>query len=428
MEKPARRSEATAASLAWVYFAAVMCSYALITLHAAHPPAFVDYPDWVYQGVLFQHVLAGHPIHGYALKSYPVPNSATTIGIGLLCSIFSWQKAGEVWICVYLALAGAASYAMARTTGRNDWQLVISLPTILFLNLDFWYGHISVEIGLCLLMLLVCLLFQECGPLAVSAMLTCIFFVHMEACAAACLLTMVWYGSRRQWPRLLSLAPAIALTLWYGIARFRRGNADAGELTHADYRYGSPAFLIYKANTYLKTFGYVNARTMALQSQSERIFGRGLFLVLLAAAVCLSALILYKLLRLVGAEGNNLRFFVLILLIVSLLLPQVTLAVADPGSRLLLMAAAVGVFFVPWKGRGATCIAALSVMLCVANLWQFARIEANPRLPGEAKNLPATVLTFGHVEPEMRLGYYDSLQRGAFDQSIFPTGLFLRQR
>ena len=49
-------------------------------------------------------------------------------------------------------------------------------------------------------------------------------------------------------------------------------------------------------------------------------------------------------------------------------------------------------------------------------------------MAGWARDLPGAVLQYGHVEPEMRLRYYDKLQAGEMDQEIFTTALFYRQR
>jgi hypothetical protein len=411
----------------WFFTGGMLAAYAAVILFASFPPPLVDYPDWVYQGVLFHGILIGHPAAGYTLKHYPVPNSATTLGIGLLNVVMNWRWAGKVWVCLYLALAAFSSWRLSHAVGARDWRLIVSLPAVLFVNLDFWYGHISFEIGLCLTMLLLAMLIRETTDVAVAAMLLVIFFVHMEACAAATLLTLLWYAVRRDWWRLRCVAPALALTIWYGIARFAKGNVDGGSLIRADYPYGSHNFLIYKANCFFKVFGYVNARTLEGGSESEALLGRSLFLMLLIASLCLGALILWQLVRVARNGSRALRIFILILLLCSLLLPQVALGVADPGSRLLLMAAAVGLFGIEWKRPVGTAIACLSVLLCVANLWQFARIERSPIMPGHVRDLPAALLTYGHVEPATRLEYYEKLNRGEMDETIFPTAMFVKR-
>jgi hypothetical protein len=185
--------------------------------------------------------------------------------------------------------------------------------------------------------------------------------------------------------------------------------------------------MIYKANCFFKVFGYVNARTLAGGSESEAILGRGLFLLLLIASLCLGGLILSQLVRVARNGSIPLRIFMVVLLLCSILLPQAILGVADPGSRLLLMTAAVGLFGIEWKSPVGTAIACLSVVLCAANLWQFARIERSPMMPGHVRDLPAALLTYGHVEPATRLEYYEKLKSGEMDETIFPTGMFVKR-
>lgn len=415
--------------LASLYFAVVMLTYAVIILTARTPPPFVDYPDWVYQGSLFHGVLSGHPPAGYALKLYPVPNSVTTVGIGLLGTLLPWAWAGKVWICLYLALASFSTWALASSLKLREWRLISTLPAIVFLNLDFWYGHISFEIGMCLVMLLLSMLIREKPKWWIAGLLLLIFFTHMEACAGSLLLLGIWCAMKGEWRRLWASLSVIGVTLWYGIARFASGNQDGRGLMESQYRYGSGAFLVYKVNTFFKTFGYVNARTMDGLSQSERILGRGLFVLLIAASLCIACLCLIRVIgdavtRSDDAGRRSMQIFVLALLVISLFLPHLLLGVADPGSRLLLMATSVGLFLVDWRRPMGTAIAGLSIIFCVVNTIQFAKLDHNPLLQGQPKDLPTALLTYGHVEPSMRVIYYEKLSEGRMDQKIFPSGIF----
>jgi hypothetical protein len=411
--------------LAGAYFVAIMAAYAAVILAAPAPPPFVDYPDWVYQGVLFHLVLTGHPAAGYALKPYPVPNSLTTAALGVLGLFLRWDWAGKVWECCYLALASFASWSLARALRAGDWRLTLALPALLFLNLVFWNGDVAVETGMCLVMLLLAMLLRGATTAAISAMLVLLFFTHMEACGAALLLVLLWSFFARDRRLPLAILPASALTVWYALARYLRGNLDGRALLHADYPYGSGSFFLYKANTLFKTFGYVNARTPSGLSISEAIFGRPLFCLLLAASLCLALLAWWSMLRGLRSAAPVLRWSVILLLLLALALPQVWLGVADPGTRLLLIACSIALFLVDWRQPAGTAIAWLSVFLCVANLWQFAAIERNPFHPGQPRDLPAPVLVYGHMEPAERLLFYDELRSGRRNIYVFETGLFV---
>jgi hypothetical protein len=420
--------------LAWrgslLFFAAMMIGYSWVVLAASNPPPFVDLPDWVYQGVLFHNVLTGHPFVGYALKHYPVPNSTTTVGLGLLDSLMPWQWAGKVWVVLYLGLASFASWASVCALQLRDWRLTMAMPAILFVNLNFWYGHISFEIGVCLVLLLLAMLVRGRSRGAVAGMLVLVFFTHMEACAAALLLLLLWCAVMRDWRRLAGAVPALALTVWYAIARFASGNADARGVPGADYMYGSKAFLIYKANTFSKSFGFINACARDGSSISEHLLGRIVFVALFAASLAMAAICLVKMAR-AASEGRPgtprrvIALFFFALLAISALLPQVWLGVADPGSRLVLLASAAGLLIVDWRGRTGTAIALLSAVFCSVNLYQLARVEQNPQAAGTTGNLPAAMLRYGHVEPATRLEYYKKLQRGELDETIFSTAMFV---
>ena len=420
---------------AWFGLAAMMVAYSCVILAARMPPPFVDLPDWVYQGVLFHGVLTGHPFAGYALKHYPIPNSTTTVALGLLDSILPWQWAGKVWIVFYLGLSGFVSWVVLRVLAIDDWRAVVAMPGIVFVNLNFWYGHISFEFGVLLVLLLLAMLVRGSSTPWLAAMMTLIFFTHMEACACALLLLGVWCAMTRDWKRMSAALPTVALTVWYMAARFGGGNADARGIPLPDYKYGSGAFLVYKANTFFKTFAYVNARMKSGPSLSEAILGKGVFVALILASLVLAILCLTQISRAVLAaylDGNSplprrvVAWFVAALLLVSVLLPQIWLGVADPGSRLLLMAAAGGLLLIDWRGRSGLGIAILSAIFCLANLFQLARVEQNPEMKGAPRDLPAALLLYGHVELETRLQYYDALQDGKMDAPIFPTALFIR--
>ena len=415
---------------AWTFFGLVMLSYSCVVLLATNPPPFVDFPDWVYQGVLFHGVLTGHPIAGYALKHYPVPNSTTTICLGLLDTILPWQWAAKLWVVMYFALASFSTWLLSKALHLQAWQLIVAIPGILFLNLNFWYGHISFEIGLCLVMLLAALLIRHASQTSIAILLTAIFFTHMEACAGALLLLAVWVAFTHEARRLWTATLPALLTLWYAIARFTGGNADSRGIPPADFAYGSGRFLIYKANTFAKTFGYVNSISSNGLSQTERFFGRNGLLVLIVLSLCIAGFALFAIFRAIAnldsLERRVLGTFALLLLLISLFLPQAILGTFDPGSRLLLMAAATGFYLVDWPRKSSTLIAILSIVFCLINLLQLAKIERNPTIPGHQRDLPVALTTYGHVQPDTRIIDYQRLQQGEMDLDIFSTAMFLR--
>ncbi|HEU5340251.1 hypothetical protein [Edaphobacter sp.] len=398
-----------------------------------NPPAFVDFPDWVYQGFLLHGWMAGHHVAGYALKRYAVPNSTTTVGLGLLDTVLTWQWAGKAWIAIYILLAGFATWMLSKATRGSDWRLMVALPGSVFFNLDFWYGHISFEMGMFLTFLLVALMIREASSVTLSLLLVLIFFTHMEACACALLFLGIWSWEKKQLRRLWVGVPAILLTAWYAVGRFSSGNPDGG-MADVGYRYGSKTFIIYKVNTYFRTFGYVNVCDMQGHSVSELFLGRALFVLLIAASLCVAALIIWLMLRFLlepdehNGSHRSIKIFLVALLALSLFLPHTILGTADPGSRLLLMAVAIGSYFVRWNRPAGTMIACLSVLFCLVNLYQLARVSRGPLVQGRQKDLPAAILRYGHVEPAIRVHLYKAIEQGQMDQIVFTSGLFTQSR
>jgi hypothetical protein len=425
-------SKATGWKLAWLYFGAVMLGYCVVILAAPLPPTFVDYPMWAYEGILFHSFITGHAVAGYTIKHYPVPQSMTAVMVGLLNLLFTWNLAIKLWICIYLALAGIASWMMARAMRVSSALLVITLPPVIFLNLDMWWGHISFEVGMCLVMMFIALALEESRSWVLSLLLVAIFFSHMEACACALLFLGLWILFTRRWRRVWIAVPTLLLSLWYALGRVASGNADGGNVPGAANPYGSARFLIFKASSYFKIFGYVNARTMEGLSQSEAIFGKPLFVTLVMLSLCLGGLCLYGLIRAAlvprDIDRKDLRAFVLLLIVFAAFVPQIFLGSSDPGSRLVLMAASIGLFLFDWRGFSGKAIAVLGVVFCVVNFWQFARLDVTPTLPGHVADLPTPLLTYGQTYPPASVIYYDHLASRDMTLDISSTALFLRNR
>ena len=214
-----------------IFFVTSFAIFALVILFSAEPPLLRDYPDWVYQGVLLAKTLAGHPVAGYALKPYPVPNALTTIGLALLTLVFGWQLAAKLWLLVYLILASVASLYAGSVFGVKEKGLWWVLPATLFLGQLFWFGTISFNIGLCLLLVIACKLYQrqERPSLFVFLLVTC-FFVHLIVYASALLMVFLYNVQYRRWKLSFVGLATMPLLLWYfaGRALAPSGERDIG--------------------------------------------------------------------------------------------------------------------------------------------------------------------------------------------------------
>ncbi len=414
-------------------FFALFALYATSVASVRNPPPFVDYPDWVYQGVLFAHWIGHHNVPGYLLKSYPIPNSLTTVGIGLLASVFPWQAAAKLWICIYfLSCVGVGLWILRRYKSFSGSFLLV-LPGTVFLNLAFWYGHLNFEFGLCLLVLLAATLFYDYhGSKSIAFLLVLMFFAHMEACACGMLLFLCYCFDRRKKEDLLQLLPDLVLTGWYGAGRYLSGDVDGKAAMPMQYHYASKNFIVFKIGSFFKTLGYVNVASSNGTSLTEHLMGKWIMLCLAVLSI-LMGLVFF--IGLVWAAKRELRttrstrflwLFVLIIFVIFMFLPQSMLGTADPGSRIMLCGIAVGMFLLAdKKSRLFPFLAFCSIVFCVVNLWQFRVVEFSPHLADEVRDTPPGILKkYAHVEPSTRLNFYQSLQLGKWDQNIFPTALF----
>ncbi len=212
-----------------VFFIACFTIFALITFTSSRPPLFMDYPDWVYQGVLFGRVLSGHPVSGYTLKHYPVPNTISTIGLGLLSLAFGWAMAARLWVILYLTVACATGIRVIKIFGIQEWSVWWILPGVLFFSRAYWLGTVNFDLGLCVFLLLACVLYQrQERSLIVVGLLVLCFFLHLIAYAAALLLTVLYCLQHRSWKLASASLITLPLVGWYAAGRiFGHGNESA---------------------------------------------------------------------------------------------------------------------------------------------------------------------------------------------------------
>lgn len=426
------------------YLSAIFLAYAIVILFSAHAPLLQDYPDWVYQGVLFQHRISGHLDPGYVLNSFPVPNSLTTVALGMLNFVAGWSIAAKVWLVLLFVFAIYAMRRFERALGQPTGWTYFLAPTFVVLNMSFWTGNINFQFGVCLVLLWVAILAENrkqqmsnTDVARLSLVLTSIFFCHMIACAVAILFLALFVVQTQQYRLIISILPSAALTVWYKIglivAQVRPADNADGAI-----RYASPAFFLYKANGYLKALGCTNVVTPGNHSSiTLMLLKREGFVVFVLLHGLLGGCLL--LLGWRGFRGRyptqeDLRFLwrgLLVLVVLSVLAPSFWLGVFNPGYRLLQLAIAVGVFLaVPASAdtsrRLVVCTAAIAVTCGVLNFLQFAAVQRNPLMQGALdQKLPRKIVTqLSWVAPAIRSDYYVALRRGVMEKPIFNSGLF----
>ncbi len=117
--------------------------YTLFLFSSHVAPSLTDYCDWTYEGVLLRNRLLGIPDLAHTLRQYPVPNSATTLGIGLLSLVFSWQLAAKLWLFLMLLFAFLVTRFMMMLQPNQEKLLWLIVPAGIFLNVNLWYGFMN---------------------------------------------------------------------------------------------------------------------------------------------------------------------------------------------------------------------------------------------------------------------------------------------
>ena len=425
------------------YAAGLFLLYALVLFGHAGPPSLTDFANWTYQGVLLSDHLRGVPDTAHMLKSYPVPNSAVTVGIGVLALVLPWMVAAKMWLCAQLLLSFASLKHLFRTTRGNAavWGIV---PTAVFLNTNFWYGFANFEVGLCWVMLMASLLVrrerEEEGALrrewVFGGLLLLLFFTHMIPFAFAGLLLLLYAWQTRRFRVLWQLLPSVVVSAWYLLGRYLvAGDADGQAGMVSPVRSYTAAFWAYKVNSYLKSFGLINPGSPA-GSEDVAVFGRVVFALLVLVNVVLCVLLGWRMLRAARrsiGEGAGERFLwygVAALVPLYLLAPGTALGVSDPGSRLLQAGLALALVLCGRETGRMLLEVVCATVLAMTGLFLFVRLGFPSGEVPEARGepLPRALVIFAHVPNHDQDYFYDALRRGEMRLPVFPTGMFLNRK
>jgi hypothetical protein len=415
---------------------AALLGFAVILLRQPGGPRLGDYPEWTYHGVLLRDVLQGHADAGYALKTYPVPNSLTTVGLGLLMLVLPWALAAKVWLLLGAALGLYSGVQLQRAAGREQAWKTVLLPAAVVFGSAFWYGFMNFLLGTYLAMLFCALLFRRReSRWKYAALLTVLFFTHMIPFAFALLVFLLYVWERKQWSILRQALPALALCLWYFAGRFLHRNIDGSTPMRASVPWATPAFAAFKINTLLKSWGFINPSTNATDSILLRLAGEKGFLLLFVVNAALAVAVLSLICAMGWRSGrfrSPHRFFwmaVGLFSAVAMILPGAAAGISDPGGRMLQVSlwSAVCVISVQRKWLDAaltTCSALLLAVNCL--LFAAVGMRQQPFAGAENGPLPARLREFAHVTYTNTWTCYENIESGRHDVDIYPTAMFVR--
>ncbi len=451
----------------WLWlFVALLAGHAAVIVASPHPPLLQDYPDWVYQSVLFGKLVARHPVPGYALKHYPVPNSTTTIGLGLLSLAVGWQAAAKLWLLLVVAALGAACFRLVRRLGGQGDAVLPIFAASVVAGVDLWNGSINFQLSLALFLFLLAHLLQpKASAVGTALLLLGCFFTHMLPCGAGMLALAVIALQERNPKRLLPALPTLVCVVWYALSRDPGPEGQSplhllpavlamgGVLFWAERasarsqgamrRSGAlslvwppllPTPVMLVASKVFLLFGWLGPlNVLGAGAGGDRVLWPvAVFWSLSAVGIVAAVLGGWTL----GSTWMGLcrsrdprRFLAVTALALTAMFalsPSDALGVTPIDSRFLHLgiAAGLGVLCLQ-SSRRATILGWIAVLVGCVNLVQFAVVQFQPAtvsVPGGVHVL----LGVSPVAPAVRSGYYDALAHSHYGQWIFPTAMFRR--
>lgn len=430
-----RSSAAVLAYLPQIFAGLLFLFYAVVLLWHAKPPLLGDLSNWAYSGELLAHHMVGIPDPWHVLKHYPVPNSLLTGVIGLLCVVLPFTAAVKALLILYLLFCLAAVQRLAKEAQTSTLVWCIA-PAGFFLAVNFWYGFLAFQIGVALLFFFVAELLQTLRqarkpkPVVLSVLLLLLFFTHAVPFIFACML-LLFFALQTGELKLLRLlgVPAVLLIL-YGVGRMHNGNVDATALPPVE-AHNRLYLLVYKVNTYLKSFGLVNPTLSTRHSLALVVFGKLGFLVTVVVSLAVSLALLWVFCRAV-AMTQLLRYPFLsmasaIALFGYLCTGQTLLGISDPGSRILQTVLWLALFFCVARGsasRPLRIAAAGSIILALAGAALFWTVPWHD-LRASHEVLPASIEGLAKAPSGYAAIYMQHAAQGKWEDPVFPTGLLL---
>lgn len=417
-----------------LYFACLLGSYAAVILITPRAPLLQDYPTWVYEGVVVGHALQGHPAPNFLWKHFPVPNLLSDVGLGVLCTMMPWRWAAKLWVCFYLALSYFACYRFTAWLPNRSFQVYWIAPTILVLNLCFWWGFLNFQFSVVLMLLFCYYLFKEnARPWAIGTLLIFVFLSH-AICFAVCGIALLVHALANKNYRLLqTVLPSGFLVAWYIYGRFVSiGDPESLVLSDVPVPYFSRAFGVYKMNTFFKSLGYVNPR-LGTASVASSLFGSDVMYILILAVGVLGFALIYLMIHSLRvslkerAPERLLWVTVGLVFIAALCCPSRALGISDPGSRFMVCGLALGVMLLRPGGGLFKTACFLSTALGVVGVVMFTAISFQI-IPTKSGHLVRAISAFAHVEPDLRSYYYNVLETGDLDKPVFGTSLLYNRR
>jgi hypothetical protein len=425
-----------------------------------------DYPDWVLQGKLLADLLDGRLADSYKFVSGFVPNSASTVLIGLLARWVDPEIAGKLLLSAQLIAHVASALYLLTALGQPRTLALPAAALVLVFNYSFLHGNINYVLALAVLFWGQGLalrrfdVFDRKTCVGLAEVSLTIYFCHGAAYVAWLVFLGVLAlvsGTRRTALRLtLVLAPSLVAAVAYALGR---GVGPGGASTQWHAYASLPTLLGDKLWTLIKFACPFQGLYPYLNPALAWTFAAANLLVL---AICVAALVrLWKLARARERPADSrlrvIGWTILAYFALFCLAPRSIGGLINPSERMLLPAfyllltasVALAPAVLPARARVASVAAACMLALQALYLHAYAggvaerlqsafdRIAPYTRDAGlvtlheshfkfEGRPHPERPLSWSLLPlhyPMLRLTYYAELSRDR-PVPIFDTGLF----
>lgn len=140
-----------------LYNLGVFWLFAMTLLIAVAPAPYLhDFAEWLFQGkILALKLTDPQAVTAYTLAPYPVPNSLAPALLAVLCLVFEPILAGKIFLIFLLIgwLLTLRVFVMLNVPEHSHGAVMLLLVSMVVLASFFWYGFVSYQLGLLLLIL-----------------------------------------------------------------------------------------------------------------------------------------------------------------------------------------------------------------------------------------------------------------------------------
>lgn len=220
----------------------------------APAPYLHDFAEWLYQGqILALKITDPQSVAGYTLAPYPVPNSLAPALLAVLCLFFEPILAGKIFLITLLLgwLWTIRIFVRRHVPEEYQGAVMLLLVSVVVFASFFWYGFVSYQLGLLLLVLFLSFFSEKWSWSWMTSIGILLFLSHAMIFLIWCLflgLVFLFGQGRLRQSVLLTFLCIAPLPIWFLLGRnitgFEAPVADArlaGVMEFLMIKFASPA-------------------------------------------------------------------------------------------------------------------------------------------------------------------------------------------